>query len=151
MPWKPHVTVAAVLERDSRFLFVEELVRGRKVINQPAGHLEDGESLVDAVRRETLEETAWHMEPTALVGLYQYRGRETGETFLRVCFTGRLLEADGDRDLDEGILRALWLEPGELDALHESLRSPMVMRCLTDYLDGRRHPLELIQKLSESN
>ncbi len=112
MPWKPHVTVAAVLEREGRFLFVEEEVRGREVINQPAGHLEDGETLLEAVRRETLEETAWRMEPTALVGLYQYRGRDS-ETFLRVCFTGRLLERDAARELDDGILRALWLEPAE--------------------------------------
>lgn len=149
MPWKPHVTVAAVLERDGRFLFVEELVRGREVINQPAGHLEDGETLLEAVRRETLEETAWRMEPTALVGLYHYRGRDTGETFLRVCFTGRLLEHDRGRELDEGILRALWLEPGELEGLRERLRSPMVTRCLADYLDGRRHPLDLIQRLGK--
>lgn len=147
MTWKPHVTVAAVLERDGRFLFVEERVRGRVVINQPAGHLDEGETLVEAVRRETLEETAWRMEPTALVGLYQYRGRETGTTFLRVCFTGRLLKEEGSRDLDEGILRTLWLEPGELDGLRDRLRSPMVTRCVSDYLDGRRHPLELIQRL----
>lgn len=149
MPWKPHVTVAAVLERDGRFLFVEERVRGREVINQPAGHLEDGESLLEAVRRETLEETGWRMEPTALVGLYQYRGRETGDTFLRVCFTGKLLGHDDARELDDGILRALWLEPPELDELRERLRSPMVTRCVADFLDGRRHPLELIQCLGK--
>ena len=147
MTWKPHVTVAAVLERDNRFLFVEERVRGRLVINQPAGHLDEGETLLEAVRRETLEETAWHMEPTALVGLYQYRGRETGVTFLRVCFAGRLLERDEERELDDGILRTLWLEPGELNDLHDRLRSPMVTRCVADFLDGRRHPLELIRRL----
>jgi len=147
MTWKPHVTVAAVLERDGRFLFVEERVRGHVVINQPAGHLDEGESLLEAVRRETLEETGWRMEPTALVGLYQYRGRESGTTFLRVCFAGRLLEEDPDRELDAGILRTLWLEPGELERLNGRLRSPMVKRCLTDYLEGERHPLELIQRL----
>lgn len=147
MTWKPHVTVAAVLEREGRFLFVEERVRGRLVINQPAGHLDEGESLLEAVRRETLEETAWHMEPTAVVGLYQYRGRDNGATFLRVCFAGRLLERDDGRELDDGILRTLWLEPGELDDLHARLRSPMVTRCVTDFLDGRRHPLELIRRL----
>lgn len=145
MPWKPHVTVAAILEREGRFLFVEERVRGRVVINQPAGHLDEGESLLEAVRRETLEETAWRMEPTSLVGFYQYRGRETGETFLRACFAGQLLDRDENRRLDDGILRTLWLEPGELDGLRERLRSPMVTRCVADYLDGHRHPLELIR------
>lgn len=147
MTWKPHVTVAAVLEHDGRFLLVEEQVRGRTVINQPAGHLEEGESLLEAVRRETLEETAWHMEPSALVGLYQYRGLEHGRTFLRVCFTGRLLDQDPGRELDDGILRTLWLRADELEGRREHLRSPMVMRCVADYLDGRRHPLDLIRRL----
>jgi len=147
MVWKPHVTVAAVLERDGRFLLVEERVKGRKVINQPAGHLEDGESLAEAVIRETREETRWRMEPTELIGVYRRRNPENGDTFMRVCFTGRLLEEDVSGDLDDGILRTLWLGREEIAAENGRLRSPMVLRCVDDYRNGQRFPLSLITDL----
>lgn len=147
MVWKPHLTVAAVLERDGRFLLVEERVRGREVINQPAGHLDEGESLLEAVARETLEETRWRMEPTALVGVYQRRNPSNGDTFIRVCFTGRLLGERADAALDDGILRTLWLTRAELARENGRLRSPMVLRCVEDYLAGRRYPLELLRRL----
>lgn len=147
MVWKPHVTVAAILERDGRFLLVEERVKGREVINQPAGHLDDGESLVQAVVRETHEETRWRMEPTQLVGVYRRRNPGNGETFVRVCFTGRLTEEDSSARLDDGILRTLWLSRQEIAAENGRLRSPMVLRCVDDYLEGRRYPLDLITDL----
>lgn len=147
MVWKPHVTVAAVLERDGRFLLVEERVNGRAVINQPAGHLDDGESLLEAVARETREETRWRMEPTSVVGIYQRRNPRNGDTFLRVCFAGRLLAEEPEAALDEGILRPLWMTRDELERENGRLRSPMVLRSVEDYLAGQRHPLSLLSRL----
>ena len=109
MVWKPDVTVAAVAERDGRFLFVEERASGRVVLNQPAGHLEDGETFLDAVARETLEETAWGFQPQAIVGVYVWRPEHVNRTFLRVAFCGALLAHDPERELDRGILRTRWL------------------------------------------
>src|SRR3990172_7453068 len=114
MIWKPHVTVAAVVEREGRFLFVEEEADGRVVINQPAGHLDEHESLVTAVVRETLEETAWHFAPESLLGVYRWQNGRNGATYLRFAFTGRVTEHDPGRKLDHGIVRALWLSPDEL-------------------------------------
>lgn len=138
------MTVAAVLERDGRFLMVEERVAGKLTYNQPAGHMEDAESLVDAVVRETLEETAWHFLPEALCGIYRWRHPEQQETYLRVVFAGTGLRHDAERELDADIERICWLTPGEIRARSGSLRSPMVLRCLDDYLAGRSVPLELL-------
>jgi 8-oxo-dGTP pyrophosphatase MutT (NUDIX family) len=150
MVWKPDVTVAAVAERDGRFLFVEERASGRIVINQPAGHLEDGETFLDAVVRETLEETAWSFVPTSLVGVYVWRPEHQSRTFLRVAFAGELGEHDPARPLDRGILRTRWLTREQLTEPRLRLRSPLVTQCVDDYLAGRRHPLSLISHLIAS-
>ncbi|RME35654.1 MAG: NUDIX hydrolase [Gammaproteobacteria bacterium] len=146
MPWRPHATAAAVIEERGRFLLVEELADGRTVLNQPAGHLEPGESLIDAVCREVLEETAHRFRPEGLVGIYLYPHPDpsSGITYLRVCFHGPSLGHDPERPLDEGIIRPLWLTRDELAAAPERLRSPMVLRCIDDYLCGRRFPLDLL-------
>lgn len=142
MSWAPYVTVAAVIERAGRFLVVEEQSAGRRVYNQPAGHLDDGESLIDAVIRETLEETGWHFAPTALVGVYRWKHPHTGDTFLRFCFTGTA-ERQDERALDPDILATHWMTAEELGADPERLRSPLVMRCIADYRRGARHSLAL--------
>jgi 8-oxo-dGTP pyrophosphatase MutT (NUDIX family) len=147
MIWKPHVTVAAVVEQDGRFLVVEEESEGRVVINQPAGHLDPGEGLSEAVVRETLEETGWQFAPEGVVGLYRWHYPERDITYLRVCFHGHCAHHDPARDLDHGILRALWLTPAELAAEAARLRSPMVLRCIEDYLAGHRYPLAMITDL----
>ena len=141
MVWKPHVTVAAIVERDGRFLMVEEQSGGRVVFNQPAGHLEPGESLVDACVRETLEETGWRVRPESLVGSYLWVHPETGDTMLRFCFRARCLEFDAQRPLDEGIIRALWMSVDDLRSKNGALRSPLVMRCVEDSLKGNCYSL----------
>jgi 8-oxo-dGTP pyrophosphatase MutT (NUDIX family) len=150
MSWKPDVTVAAVAQRDGKFLFVEERSGGRVVLNQPAGHLEDGETFLDAVVRETLEETAWRFEPQAVVGVYVWRPPHTARTFLRVAFSGELRDHDPARPLDRGILRTRWLTREQLHEPRLRLRSPLVTQCLDDYLSGARHPLSLISHLIEA-
>lgn len=147
MVWKPDVTVAAVAERDGRFLFVEERASGRVVVNQPAGHLEDGETFLEAVIRETLEETAWQFQPTAIVGVYVWRPEHQSKTFLRIAFTGDLGDHDSARPLDSGILRTRWLSREELVTPRLRLRSPLVTQCVDDYLSGARYPLSLINHL----
>jgi 8-oxo-dGTP pyrophosphatase MutT (NUDIX family) len=147
MVWKPDVTVATVVERHGQFLFVEERASGRVVINQPAGHLENGETFLDAVVRETLEETAWQFSPTALIGVYVWRPEHQARTFLRVAFTGELGEHDPSRPLDHGILRTRWLTRAQLDEPKLRLRSPLVTQCVDDYLAGVRHPLSLLTHL----
>jgi 8-oxo-dGTP pyrophosphatase MutT (NUDIX family) len=147
MVWKPHVTVAAVAQRHDRFLFVEERVGGKLVINQPAGHLESGENLIEAVVRETLEETAWHFEPEALVGIYLWRQPQNGSTFLRFSFAGRVSGHDTSLDLDDGIERALWLTRDQIISQQPRLRSPMVLRGVDDFLAGQRIPLAVLESL----
>ena len=143
--WKPNVTVAAVIERDGKFLVVEEETDDGVRFNQPAGHLDAGESLPAACARETLEETAWHFAPSALIGVYQWPRPGEDLTYLRFAFSGELGEHESGRALDDGILWALWLTPAELDALRDRHRSPLVMQCIADYLAGRRFPLDLIR------
>lgn len=150
MVWKPDVTVAAVIERDGRFLFVEELVAGRVVINQPAGHLENGETLFEAVAREVLEETGWTFAPLQITGVYIWQPDHLARTFLRVSFTGRLDGHDPSRPLDQGILRTRWLDREQLLAAQARHRSPLVQRCVDDYLAGARYPLELVRHLMRS-
>lgn len=145
---KPHITVAAVVENAGRFLVVEEEADGRVVYNQPAGHLDDGETLLQAVVRETLEETGWHFAPQAMVGVYRWRSPVNGVTYVRVCFSGVCLKHEAGRTLDSGILRVLWLSRGELSALGNQLRSPMVLRCIDDYRAGKRYPLSLLTELA---
>jgi 8-oxo-dGTP pyrophosphatase MutT (NUDIX family) len=147
-PWKPSVTVAAVVERDGRFLMVEEETSDGIRLNQPAGHLDPGESLVQAAIRETLEETTHAFRPTALLGVYVARSRSSrnGEavTYVRFAFTGELGASEPGRALDHGILRTLWLSADEIRACTERHRSPLVMPCVDDYLAGRRYPLDLV-------
>jgi 8-oxo-dGTP pyrophosphatase MutT (NUDIX family) len=142
--WRPSVTVAAVIERDGRFLFVEERADGRRVINQPAGHLDPGESLAAAVSREVLEETAHRFVPTALVGIYRWRYDKEDVTFLRFAFCGRIDGVEAARALDKEIIAAVWLAPAELAARRAEHRSPLVQQCVDDYLAGRSFPLEVL-------
>jgi 8-oxo-dGTP pyrophosphatase MutT (NUDIX family) len=147
MIWKPNVVVAALTERDGRFLFVEEEADGKRVLNQPAGHLDEGESLLDAVVRETLEETACHFKPEALVGIYRWAHPEKHVTYLRFAFAGRVTREETGRALDHGIVRALWLTPNEIRAERARHRSPLLELSLNDYLAGKRYPLELLSDL----
>lgn len=146
MRWTPHATVATIVEQAGRFLLVEELAGGERVLNQPAGHLEEGETLIEAARRETLEETAWQVEPESLLGLYVYKGRSNGVTYHRTCFVARPLKHEPERPLDEGIQRAIWLSRDEVAARAGQLRSPLVLQCIDDYLAGIRYPLSLIHE-----
>lgn len=143
--WKPNVTVAAIAAHEGRFLLVEERDNGALMINQPAGHLEDGESLIDAVRREVLEETACVFDPEALVGIYQWRDTAGGRTFLRFAFCGRAGAPDASRALDAGIERAVWMTREQIALASPRFRSPWVLTCVDDYLAGRRLPLECLQ------
>lgn len=148
MPWKPNVTVAAVIATQGRFLLVQERDGARTVLNQPAGHLEPDESLTQAVVRETLEETGRHFRPEALVGIYRYHSAANGITYLRFCFCGSASEPETDRELDPDIVTTLWLSAEALEARHSELRSPLVQRCIGDYLAGQRYPLELLAELT---
>lgn len=141
------MTVAALIENEGRFLLVQELISGRSVYNQPAGHLEEGETLIDAVIRETREETAWEFEPESLVGIYQWRHPEKQKTFIRATFSGKGMYHDPDCALDACIERTLWLTPEEIRNRHDRLRSPMVLRSIEDYLAGFRYALTLLSDL----
>ncbi|MGJ7525974.1 NUDIX hydrolase [Variovorax sp. GB1P17] len=147
--WKPNVTVAAVIERDGRFLLVEEHADDGLKLNTPAGHLDPGESPAEGCARETLEETAHHFTPTALIGVYMARARpqaERGEdiTYMRFAFTGTLGAFEEGRALDEGIVRTVWMTPAEIRASVARHRSPLLLQCIEDYLAGKRYPLELL-------
>lgn len=144
---RPELTVAAVIERDSRFMFVEERIHGRLQINQPAGHVEPGETLLQAVCRETLEETAWTFLPGSMVGVYLWSRGPGQRTFLRVAFAGSCDQHDPQRRLDTGIERVLWLSRDELLVRTHQLRSPMVLRAVDDYLAGIRLPADLIREI----
>lgn len=150
--WKPHVVVAAVIEQNGRFLLVEESTEDGLRFNQPAGHLECGESLLDAVRRETFEETAHHFEPAALLGVYRWTSpAHAGRTYLRFAFTGVVTGFDPTAPLDDGILRAAWLTPAEIAAVRARHRSPLLQRCVDDYLAGRRFPLDLLAEFGDAS
>jgi len=142
--WKPSVTVAAIVERDGRFLLVEEHTNRGQLFNQPAGHLDPGESLIQAVARETLEETACAFEPTGFLGVYQFHSRADDVTYIRFAFTGTISGPEAGRPLDTGIIRAVWLTPQEIRRDAARHRSPLVMRCIDDYLAGRRFPLDVL-------
>jgi len=147
MVWKPRVTVAVIAERQHRFLMVEEDVQGAIRFNQPAGHLEDKESLVDAVIRECLEETAWRFHPEALVGIYRWRNSRNGETYLRATFYGHCVFVETDRALDQDIVAVHWFTLDEIQSLSGQLRSPLVLRSIHDYLHGNRYPLDVLVDL----
>lgn len=146
--WKPSVTVASVIERDGLFLLIEEETSEGLRLNNPAGHLDPGESPADGAARETLEETAWRFRPTALVGVYlsRFHRVSTGEdvTYIRFAYCGELGEHDPARPLDRGIVRTLWMTPEEVRASAPRHRSPLVLRCVEDYLAGARLPLSAV-------
>jgi 8-oxo-dGTP pyrophosphatase MutT (NUDIX family) len=143
----PDVTVAAVTETAGRFLLVEERVRRRLLFNQPAGHVEAGETLFAAVVREAREETAWQFRPQALLGVYLWRNPASGRAVLRFAFTGTVTNHDAHQRLDRGIVSTHWLTPLELEARESRLRSPLVLRCVRDYMSGQRHGLESVAQL----
>ncbi len=143
----PDVTVAAVTEAAGRFLLVEERVNRRLLFNQPAGHVERDETLLAAVVREAREETAWRFEPQALLGVYLWRNPASGRSVLRFAFIGAVSDHDAAQRLDRGIVGTHWLTLTELDRLQPRLRSPLVLRCVHDYLAGRRHSLERVAEL----
>ena len=147
--WQPDVTVATVVVDGGRVLCVEEHSRGRLVLNQPAGHLEPDESLADAAVRETLEETGWTVRLTAFVGAYQWKA-ESGRHYLRFAFAGDPVSHDPQRRLDDGIVRALWLSPSELEEAGDRHRSPLVWRAAADFLAGRRFPLSMLNQLPDA-
>jgi len=146
--WQPDVTVATVVVADGRLLCVEERVNGRLVINQPAGHLEPDESLVEAALRETREETGWDVRLTAFLGAYQWKAEETGRHYLRFAFAAEPERHDPLRALDEGIVQALWLTPDELLARRDMHRSPLVWQVVADHLAGQRTPLSVLRHLA---
>lgn len=148
--FRPAVTVAAVVERDGRFLLVEETVRGRRVLNQPAGHLDAGESLLDAVVRETREETGWLVRPTALVAVYQWTSPWDQRAILRFTFVAEALAEIPGAVLDAGIERAWWLDESELAAHPVPARSPLVARSIADYRRGLRADLAVLADLARA-
>lgn len=144
----PHITVSAIICDDrERYLLIEERVRDQLVLNQPAGHLDSGETLVEAVIRETFEESGWHFLPEALVGIYLYHSPFNQVTYQRVCFTGSVSGHEPDHPLDDGIERTLWLSYEELKQTQAQHRSSIVMRCIEDYQAGCRYPLSLLVNL----
>ncbi len=153
--WKPNVTVAAIIERDGRFLLVEEHTPDGLRLNNPAGHLDPGESLVQACVRETLEETAFGFVPDALVGVYLTGPAQaaaddglsgaSGITYLRFAFRGVLGAFDAGRELDHGIVRTVWMLPQEIRDSQDRHRNPVLLRCIEDYLAGRSFPLDLVR------
>lgn len=143
--WKPHVTVAAVLEKDGKFLLVEEHAGTDGIrFNQPAGHWENFESLTEGAVREVLEESGYHFTPQWLVGIYRWKHPNKDITYLRFAFGGSITGHEPDRKLDEGIIRAVWLSPEEIRANEARNRSPLVWQCVVDYLAGKRYPLDIL-------
>lgn len=141
--WYPHLVVATIIERDGRFLLVEEISDGVQVINQPAGHVERGETLVEAALRETLEETAWRVELSSITGFYQYVSPHNGITYFRCCFNGTA-QVETNNKLDKGIIATHWLSYEEIKAERNRLRSPLVLICIEDYLSGKQLPLDSV-------
>tara|TARA_B110000459_G_scaffold101133_1_gene112472 strand:- start:27 stop:485 length:459 start_codon:yes stop_codon:yes gene_type:complete len=140
----PHITVATIVERAGKFLMVKENSGGRLVYNQPAGHVEAKESLLDAAIRETLEETAWRVNLEKLLGIYQYTSPENGITYIRHCFIAKAIEPRTERDLDEDIAEAVWVSLEELEQRESEMRSPLVLEVIRDYLKGVSYPLSTI-------
>lgn len=146
MTWSSHITVACIVEHNHKLLFVEELSDGKAVLNQPAGHVEKGETLINAAIRETMEESACQVEIQSLLGVYTHFLEEQNLTYFRFCFIARLIEEHRDKSLDSDILQTHWLERAEASSLEHQFRSPLVKRCLDDYFLGQSFPLTLIQE-----
>ena len=149
MSWVPHITVASIIEKNNEYLFVEEYINDKKVLNQPAGHLEEHETLEEGCIRETLEETAYDVEVDYLVGIYQERKKNSLDMWLRFCFKCNILEEHVDRSLDKNILRKLWLPKKELTSSNFLYRSDMVLKCIEDYEKGVKYPKEILKNLLE--
>ena len=147
MIWKQHVTVAAVIEENDRFWLIEAKIGSIVVMNQPAGHLDNNESILNEVKRETLEETAYAFSPEHITGIYQWQHPQNNETYLRVSFCGEHTHFDPTASLDVGIIKSCWLTRDELLNQSIPMRSPMVLQCIDDYLAGYRYPLSLINNL----
>ena len=144
MTWTPHATVAVIVEdTEGRFLMVEEVSAGRVVFNQPAGHVEEDEPILDAVRREALEETGWDIQPRYFLGMYTYKAPANGVTYYRFCYVADAVNHRSD-ELDDGILAAHWLTLDDIRALGDQVRSPLVLQCIEDYRNGRRYPLGVV-------
>ncbi|WP_372964630.1 NUDIX hydrolase [Marinobacter sp.] len=144
MTWTPHATVAVIVEDDhGRFLLVEEISGGKVVFNQPAGHIEEDELILNAARRETLEETGWEVEPTYFLGVYTYKAPANGVTYHRFCYAAKPVR-QVTSELDEGIIAPHWLTLNEIRALGSTLRSPLVLQCIEDYRNGRQFPLDVV-------
>ncbi|WP_404362036.1 NUDIX hydrolase [Marinobacter sp.] len=151
MTWTPHVTAAVVIEDgQGRFLLVEEVSGGKVVLNQPAGHVEEGESILTAACRETLEETGWRVDLDYLLGVYTFVAPANGVTYYRFCFAARALEKLTDQ-LDTEIITTHWLTPEEVRDRRDSLRSPLVLECIEDYRKGRRYPLDVLVEQQARN
>lgn len=148
MIWKPHATVAAVIEQDNRFLIIEEEVAGEIQYNQPAGHVEDGESFIDAVVRETLEEAARDFTPDFVTGVYLWKHPGNQESFLRIAFSGQVSAHYPDQELDDGIISTHWMSRDDVAVLGDRLRSPMVLHCIDDYIAGKQYPLDLLNHVT---
>lgn len=146
MIWKPNVTVAAIIEQDGKYLLVEEEPEAGSglFLNQPAGHLDPGESIMQGAIRETLEETAYTFVPEYVLGIYQWHSQRVDTTYLRFAFGGRVTSHDPERVLDHGILRATWFGLDEIHHMIGRHRSPLVMQCIQDHIAGKRYPLELL-------
>lgn len=143
----PHITVACVIQKNDRFLLVEENAENGIVYNQPAGHLEANETLLEAAKRETLEETGWQVEPTAIIGIYFYTSPNNGVTYHRICFAAEAKQFIENHKLDDGIICTHWLSYDELIQSTDRHRSPMVMQCINDFLAGHRFPLNMVKHL----
>lgn len=147
MQWKPHATVAAIVEDNGKFLLVEETTDRGNRFNQPAGHLEDNESLIEAVVRETLEETAYTFKPESLLGVYHWKHEHNNTTYLRFAYIGSVSNHNPTQALDEGIIRAVWMTIDEIRSQSHLMRSPQVLTCIEDYLTGQQFPLAVITHL----
>lgn len=145
--WKPHATVAAIVEQNGLFLLVEEVTERGNRFNQPAGHLEDNETITEAVIRETLEETAYTFTPQALLGIYHWKHEHNDTTYLRFAFIGDANNHQPNLALDDGIIRAVWMSIDEIRANAHLMRSSQVITCIEDYLGGQRFPLNVITHL----
>ena len=147
MQWMPHATVAAIVEDNGKFLLVEETTDRGNRFNQPAGHLEDNESLIEAVIRETLEETAYTFNPEALLGIYHWKHEHNDTTYLRFAYIGSVTNHQPNLALDEGIIRAAWMTIDEIRSNAALMRSPQVLTCIEDYLNGQQFPLSVVTHL----
>ncbi|MFL2499285.1 MAG: NUDIX hydrolase [Porticoccaceae bacterium] len=145
MPDKIHLTVATIVVKDNRYLMVKEIDNGQLVINQPAGHVETGEDIIDAAIRETYEETGWHVAIKEFLGIYSATSSETGITYYRLAFTGEAIALDKKAVIDSDIEQVVWMESNEIHQNKDQLRSELVIDCLNDYEQGKVFPLELFR------